>query len=284
MKPLQGPATGLGLEIDKGAPTPAYLQLRAQLADAVRAGRMAPGTAVPSERDLARSLHLSRMTVRRALETLVEERVLERRHGSGTYVRGRRVEQRFDRVLGFTDEARSLGITPGTTLLEVREVPAEEDPAAALGLARSATVLLVTRLRTADRLPLAIQSTYLAPPFAALSLDLLRRRESLYATLREQFGIVPHQARQTVTARLADAWERRWLEIGPHVPVLALERTTTTADGRVFEYVRSAYRGDRYRLALDLGPPEAALDRTGAAGADGEPRPHALERREEETS
>lgn len=248
----------LSLRIDKDDPTPAYLQLRAQLAEAVRSGRLIPGTALPSERGLAHGLQLSRMTVRRALEELVHERVLEKRHGSGTYVRGRRVEQTFDRVLGFTDEARGLGITPGTTLLEIREAAAEEEAADALGLEQGTTVLVVTRLRTANGLPLAIQSAYLPPAFAALSLDLLRRNESLYATLREQFGVVPHGARQTVTARLADAWERRWLEVGPHVPVLSLERTTRSADGRVFEYVQSAYRGDRYRLALDLGPPHPA--------------------------
>lgn len=259
----------LDLRIDKRAPTPAYLQLRSQLAEAVASGRLIPGTALPSERDLAGSLRLSRMTVRRALEALVGEGVLERRHGSGTYVRGRQVEQMFDSVLGFTDEARGLGIVAGTTLLEVRQAPAPPDAAAALGLPEGAELLVVTRLRTANDLPLAIQSAYLAPALARLSLDLLRHRESLYVTLREQFGVVPHHARQTVTARQPDGWERRWLELGPHVPVLALERTTTAADGEVFEYVQSAYRGDRYRLALDLGPPDAAgVD---AAPADAPP-------------
>ena len=251
----------LGLVVDKDAPTPAYLQLRAGIAGAIADGRLAPGSALPSERDLADGLRLSRMTVRRAVEALVEERLLERRHGSGTYVRSRPLEQTFDRVLGFTDEARSLGFRPGTTLLEVREEEAGEEAAAALGLAPGARVLVVTRLRTADGAALAIQSAALAPAYGGLSLDLLRREESLYATLRSQYGVKPHHARQAVTARLPSAGEQRWLEIGPHQPVLALERITYDEEGRVIEYVRSAYRGDRYRMALELGPPEA-----GAAG------------------
>ncbi len=252
----------LGLAVDKRAPTPAYLQLRRGLAGAIGNGRLAPGTALPSERDLADGLGLSRMTVRRAVEALVEERLLERRHGSGTYVRSRPLEQTFDRVLGFTDEARSLGFAPGTTLLEIREQPAGEETAAALALQRGTPVLVVTRLRTADDAALAIQSAALAPAYAGLSLDLLRREESLYAALRQQFGVTPHHARQTVTARLPDATEQRWLEIGPHQPVLALERITYDAAGEVFEYVRSAYRGDRYRMALELGPPDAASAQT----------------------
>lgn len=248
----------LGLSVDKGVPTPAYLQLRGRLAAAVAEERLAPGTALPSERALAEGLGLSRMTVRRAVEALVEEKLLERRHGSGTYVRSRPLEQTFDRVQGFTDEARSLGFVAGTTLLEVRQQPADDETAGALGVPPGETVLVVTRLRTADDRPLAIQSAALAPPYAALSLDLLRQEESLYATLRVQFGVVPHHAHQAVSARLPSAVEQRWLEIGSHQPVLALERVTWTDDGDVVEFVQSAYRGDRYRLALDLGPPEAS--------------------------
>ena len=267
----------LGLHIDRLAPTPAYLQLRAQLADAVAEGRAAPGTALPSERQLAEGLRLSRMTVRRAVEALVEERLLERRHGSGTYVRARPVEQTFDAVLGFSDEARRLGFEAGTTLLEVREVAADDAPAAALEVPPGTPLLNITRLRTASGAPLAIQSAYLNPDFASLSLDLLRRRESLYATLREQFGVVPHHARQTVTARLPTEVERRWLVLGAQVPVLALERITSTAAGVVLEYVRSAYRGDRYRLALDLGPPERRGAEPEVEEPPGTPRPAAPE-------
>jgi GntR family transcriptional regulator len=257
-RPVGGLPEALGLAVDKGAPTPAYLQLRARLAGAVADGRLAPGSALPSERDLAEGLGLARMTVRRAVEALVEEGLLERRHGSGTYVRGPALVQTFDHVQGFTDEARTLGFSPGTTLLEIREAPAGDEAAAALDLESGTPVLIVTRLRTAAEAPLAVQSAALPPRYAGLSLDLLRRKESLYATLAEQFGVAPHHARQTVTARLPSRSEQRRLQIGPHEPVLALERTTYAADGHVFEYVRSAYRGDRYRMALELGPPETA--------------------------
>lgn len=242
----------LGISIDRAASTPVYLQLRHCFEGAIESGRLLPGTALPSERELADGLSLSRMTVRRAVESLVAAGALERRHGSGTYVRSKRLEQTVDRLMGYTDEARTLGFTPGTKILTIRAEVADGETAAALEVDEGAPVTVVTRLRTFDGRPLAVQSATLAPHVAGLSLDVLRREESLYRALRAQYGVVPQRARQTVTARLPTAGEERWLEIGPKQPVLALERITRGSDGRVFERVRSAYRGDEYRMALDL--------------------------------
>jgi GntR family transcriptional regulator len=183
-------------------------------------------------------------------------------------VRGRPVEQTFDRVLGYTDEAKALGFIPGTTLLELRTHSADEIVAGALQIARGADVLVVTRLRTADEAPLAIQIAHLAPAFLELSQDKLRRNESLYRTLDLQFGIAPHHAHQTVSARQPTSWERRELAMPADVPVLSMERTTYDERGVPFEYVRSVYRGDRYRLAQDLRPPE---QRPAADHSEGEP-------------
>ena len=105
---------------------------------------------------------------------------------------------------------------------------------------------------TADGEPLALQEAHLASVHLDLSLDLLAQTGSLYRTLEQQFGITPARARQTISARLPSTHECRVLGIGRDVPVLALERTTSGADDRPFEFVRSAYRGDIYRMALDL--------------------------------
>lgn len=245
-------AGGLLLSIDKERPTPAYLQLREQLAEAIASGALSPGSALPSERLLATDLGLSRMTVRRAFEELVLSGLVEQRQGSGTYVRGQPLEQVIDRVLGFTDEARNLGKTPGSRLLATATVKADEAVAAALRLETGAKVLRVTRLRSANDEPLALQDAYLPTAHLELSLELLEQTGSLYQTLERQFGLKPARARQTISARLPTANECRLLGVGREVPVLALERTTSDADDQPFEYVRSAYRGDIYRMALDL--------------------------------
>lgn len=240
------------IRIDKALPTPAYLQLKESLGQAMDSGLLTPGSALPSERGLAVSLGLSRMTVRRAFEELESDGRVEQRQGSGTYVRGQRVEQIIDSLTGFTDEVKRLGLRPGTKLLSAEKVGADEATAAALGIQPGAVVLKLTRLRTANDEALALQEAHLATYLGTLSLVALEHQGSLYRSLEQQFGVKPVRARQTIGARLPTRSESAALGIGREVPVLALERTTYDAEERPFEYVRSAYRGDSYRLALDL--------------------------------
>ncbi len=242
----------LRVVIDKELPTPAYLQLKEQLSVAIDDGTMAAGSALPSERGLAESLGLSRMTVRRAFEQLVAEGLVEQRQGSGTYVKGRPLEQYIDRVLGFADEARALGFKAGTLLLQAKTLPADEHLAAQLGVRAGESVLSLVRLRTADGEPLALQEANLHPDLRDLDIDKLRSLGSLYRTLESQFGLRPVRARQTIGARQPTSHESSALGIGRDVPVMSLERTTYDAKDRAFEFTRSAYRGDIYRLALDL--------------------------------
>lgn len=244
------------LRIDKTQRTPAYLQLRQQLERAITDGTLAAGQALPSERELADTLGLSRMTVRHAFEELAAEGLVEQRRGSGTYVRSRPLEQTVDRVLGYTDEARRLGFRPGSRLLGAERRAAGPAAAGALGVDPRDEILVLTRLRTADGEPLAIQTAHLPPRFAELSLATLERVGSLYRAIQTQFGPTPHRARQTISARLPAKNERELLGIGRDTPVLALERTTFDTAGRALEFVTSAYRGDRYRLALDLRAPD----------------------------
>ena len=253
---LEPPNGALLLDVDKERPTPAYLQLRERLVEAISSGALPPGSALPSERQLATDLGLSRMTVRRAFEELVEVGLVEQRQGSGTYVRGQPLEQVIDRVLGFTEEARNLGMEPGSRVLSTATLRADEHVAGALRLQSGAEVLRITRLRTANGEPLALQEAHLPTAHLSLDLELLARTGSLYSSMEQQFGIRPARARQTIGARLPTANECRLLSIARDVPVLALERTTSDAEDHPFEFVRSAYRGDIYRMALDLRAPD----------------------------
>jgi len=243
------------LQIDKALPTPAYLQLKSKLINAIEGGDLPAGTALPSERELADRVGLSRMTVRRAFEELVSDKFVEQKQGSGTYVLGQRLEQTVDRVLGFTDEVKNLGHKPGSRLLSAETVCAELHVADALELSPNSHILKITRLRTADGEPLAIQTSHLVTGLLELSLERLKNLGSLYRTIEAQYGLSPQGARQTVSARMPTKSETGLLGMANNVPVLAQERLTFDAVGKPFEYVESAYRGDRYRMALDLSAP-----------------------------
>jgi len=240
------------IELDRSAPTPLYLQLQSRLRSMIRLGDLPGGVALPSERVLCERLALSRMTVRRAVRALVEEGLLERRHGSGTYVRPERVRQAIDRVLGFADEMRLLGKEAGSRLVEFSRTPAPSQVARALRIAEGTEVSRVVRLREADGRPLALQTAFLPPRFEPFTVEQLLANGSLYATFAAVYGVSPSTANQTVTARLPSQMEARLLQIDVSSPVLATERTTVDADGRVIEHVCSAYRGDAYQLELVL--------------------------------
>jgi GntR family transcriptional regulator len=243
------------LIVDKSHATPAYLQLKEQLIRAIENGLLAPGQALPSERELAALLKLSRMTVRHALQELASDNLVEPRQGSGTYVLPRRLLQTVNRVLGFTDEARDLGFTPGNRLLEAQPVAADQQVASSLRINKGDEVMCIIRLRTANDEPLAIQVAFLSPRLAAFPLERLQREGSLYKTLAAHYGIEPQRARQTISARLPTRQEQQLLTISRDTPILALERTTFDTQGQPIEYVRSAYRSDKYQLALDLRKP-----------------------------
>lgn len=245
----------LTLAVDKSHATPAYLQLKEQLTRAIENGLLAPGQALPSERELAELLKLSRMTVRHALLELTSDNLVEPRQGSGTYVLPRRLLQTVDRVLGFTDEARDLGFTPGNQLLEAGLIAADQQVAENLRIRKGDEVMCITRLRTANGQPLAIQVAYLSPRLADFPLERLQREGSLYKLLAAHYGIDLQRAHQTISARLPSRQEQQLLTISRDTPILALERTTFDTQGQPIEYVRSAYRSDKYQLALDLRKP-----------------------------
>lgn len=250
----------LEVQVDRSLPTPLYVQIANALQQAIQHGQIAPGTALPSEREFAVSLGVSRMTIRKAFEELVSTSFAEQRPGSGTYVLPRRVRQKIKYLQGFTDEAHALGCQPGSTVLAATCITADDEIAAALRIGRGKKVFQIVRLRTMDGLPLAVQHAHLTPQLQNFPMKLFHETGSLYQTILAHYGIVPYKARQSVTARMPNQDEADLLVIPLTVPVLSLERTSYASDGVPFEHVKSTYRSDRYQMILELY----------AAGLDGQ--------------
>lgn len=240
--------------LDKDISTPAYLQLKAVLANSITAGEYKSGEALPSERSLASTFNVSRVTVRKAIQALVGESFLESRRGSGTYVLPNRVEQPLESLQSFSQEMEALGLQAGSQILETTCLPADRAVAKALGVPEKTPVVRITRLRTADGIPLALQMAHLHPRLERFPILDFHENGSLYETIRVFYSIFPSHAKQSVRTKLPSREESRLLQIEHSSPVLALERTTFDREGTPFEYVQSAYRGDRYQLMVDLYP------------------------------
>ncbi len=249
------------------------------------------GEAIPAERQLAADLGVSRLTLRAALDELVRDGHLDRRHGSGTYVTEPKIAQPLT-LTSFSDDMRRRGMTPGSKTLELTTTSAGARLAHRLGVSPEAGLVRVKRLRLADNQPMAMEVLHVPE---ALVPGLTRQDfedHSFYELLRERYGITIASGTQSIEPTVTSEEESEVLNVPLHTPAFLFERTTVSESGRIVEFVRSIYRGDRYRLVADLVPQRsrngrsAGVPRATAAGAsatqgdhnDGAPAPHSTKR------
>jgi GntR family transcriptional regulator len=209
------------------------------------------GDAIPSERQLSTDFGLSRLTVRAALDDLVREGHLVRRRGAGTFVSEPKIAQELT-MTSFTDDMRRRGLVPASRTLELDTVSAGARLGRLLHVSPSELVVVVKRLRLADRETMAIEDLHvrasLVPNLTSHDLE----NGSFYELLQNRYKITVVGGVQTVEPTVTNDEESQLLGVPLHSPAFLFERTSTTADGRKVEFVRSIYRGDRYRLVAEL--------------------------------
>ncbi|WP_237152612.1 GntR family transcriptional regulator [Oryzibacter oryziterrae] len=237
---------------DAPGAAPIYMRLQAALRDAVAAGGLQAGDALPAERDLATLFGISRVTVRKALSGLAAEGLLVPRRGAGTFIgsKPRQVEQPLSRLTSFSEEMRARGMRPATRVLDSTISLPSSSEAMTLGITLGEKVCRIYRLRFADDVPMALEMSSLPQ---ALLADPSEVNESLYAVLRAR-GIRPARAMQRIRAVSLGAVEAEHLGIAAGAPALKIERISYLADGRVVEFTRSFYRGDAYDFVAELNP------------------------------
>jgi GntR family transcriptional regulator, N-acetylglucosamine utilization regulator len=243
------------LPLSEANPTPLYLQLQQSIEEAVRKGTLKADAALPGERDLAKQLGISRVTVRKAITGLVQKGVLVQRWGSGTFIAPQmRLEQPLSRLSSFTDDMSARGLKSSAVMLSQSIGQASTDELMALGLSPGDLVSRVNRLRLANGIPMAIENAVV--PSRVLP-DPSLVRQSLYAVLHEK-GFVPTRALQRLHAVLLTEEQASLLGVPPQSPALYIERRSFTATGEVVEFTSSYYRGDAYDFVAELtiSPPD----------------------------
>ncbi|GAB2735505.1 GntR family transcriptional regulator [Salinifilum aidingensis] len=232
---------------------PKYWGLKQHLLDMLRA--MPAGTPIPTERSLASRFDVSRTTVRQALAELTVEGRLLRVQGKGTFVATPKVAQRLQ-LSSYTEDMRAQGRQPASKLLEVLELPAEAELARLLDTDPRSQVLRLRRLRLADGEPMAIETTHLPLPRFPGIAEPLEQGASLYQVLRERYAVSFGHAEETIETALSSPEEAEMLGSDVGLPMLLLSRHSFDAGGRPVEWVRSIYRGDRYKFVTRIDPPE----------------------------
>ena len=249
--PLSVIASPLRLQRRVGGPY--YLQLQRQIEALVHAGALPAGSGMPSERDLADRLGVSRATVKRSYDELRRARLLlSKGRRGGTVVQNvPQVSPMLDDLKGFTAEMHELGHAPTTRVIE-RVVVTDRAAASIFNHSSQARFLRTVRLRLADGNPMSREIAWydlgLAPGLADWPGDT-----SVYVFLRERCGLALTWAQQTIEAVTSSPQETAAFGFSAPSPCLLLKRMSYTADGRLGEYVEGTFRGDAYRYRIKLG-------------------------------
>lgn len=246
----------IGMPDQAVAAGPRYLRLQKLLLRAIETQKLPSGSALPSERDLCAEFGLSRVTIRKALNGLVERGSLERRQGAGTFVAGSgapaaprgRIEKCISKLSSFSEDMLSRGRKPGSRWIDRQEGTVTPEEALAFALSPGSRVYRFRRIRYADGRAMAYETTTV-PRWGLSTIDEVEN--SLYDAL-DRAGNRPVRALQQVRAIGFDAKQAELLGVAQGDPGLLIERRGFASDGRVIEVTRSCYRGDAYDLVAEL--------------------------------
>ena len=236
--------------LDPAGTQPLYQQLQRAIREAIEKRLLAPDDALPAERQLATELAVSRITVRKALDGLVEEGLLVRRQGSGNFVASR-IEKNFAKLTSFSEDMRSRGRNPRSEWLKRTRGAVTPEEALTLRLSPGAPVYRFHRIRFADDAPMCLE-------YATVSGDCLPSLEAVESSLYEALeaaGNRPVRALQRLRALLLNAEQARLLHAREGDAGLLVERVGFLRDGRAVEFCQSWFRGDTYDFVAELSSP-----------------------------
>ncbi len=232
--------------VDRASPLPLYHQLYQVLLARIEKGEWKPGATTPTEKDLSAQYDLSRTTVRQAMQRLVLDGYLTRRQGQGTFVTQPKMRHGPQRPFGISGYLRAHGLQPGWRLLGMEHVKPPTKVAAALGVSENKQVLCVRRLRLADDEAIGLHTMYVPFPLAdSIKPEFMTQGDSSLYYL-ESLGVMLSESHRIIEAVPARKDEARLLNVKEGSPLLMIQRTTTSADGKPVEFLRSVYRGDRF--------------------------------------
>lgn len=238
-------------KVNKDSLLPIYYQIEEGMKELIAREELKPGDLVPSERELAERYEVSRMTVRQAINNLVNDGYLVRQRGKGTFVASSKIEQGLQGLTSFSEDMRERGMTPGSKLLEFNLVKVSAAIASKLKIDEGELVYEIKRVRLADELPMAYEMLYISQHIAPGLTEEIAGA-SIYEYLEKALNITIAKGEQSLEASIARKNEAAILQIKEGAPVLLIERTSYMDNQKPLEFVQSIYRGDRYKFKIEM--------------------------------
>lgn len=230
---------------------PRYSRIISYYQSLIDSGKMVEGDKMPTEEAIGELFGVSRITVRQALDELARRGYIYKIQGKGSFVTGKKAGVQLDHLIGFSEEMREIGMEPSSVMLSNELVTPSKAAMNALHLDKTQKVYVLTRIRCANGIPMAVERVSL--PFARFAgLETSDLSSSLYTVLRERFGCESSKAEQSIQTCLVNATNAKLLQIKTGDPVLIITRTTYDFSGVPFEYTESVYRGDKYIFNVTL--------------------------------
>ncbi|HEU5138381.1 MAG TPA: GntR family transcriptional regulator [Bacillales bacterium] len=238
--------------IEHGSFIPLYHQLKEILKEKIESGEWESGDKLPSEHELQRNYDISRNTVKKALDDLVQEGMLNRIQGKGTFVSKPKFEQSLSGFYSFSKVLKQKGLNPKDIIISIEEKTVKPSIARQLQIASDTEVFDLKRLRCANDEPIILETSYIPktiiPELSVEQLD----HYSLYDYMEQVYDVSVTKAKEIFEPVLVRDYESHYLEIQEGRPALMLDRLAYDAKGTPVEFCRSIVRGDRCRFYTEL--------------------------------
>lgn len=240
-------------KVSKDNPLALHYQLKQVLLEMIEEQLLKPGDSIPPERELCETQGVSRMTVNKAIMTLVNEGVLYREQGRGTFVAHPKINRTLSQLKGFTEEMVEKGFTPYTKILSFEVKTVTKQNKIELNMAEDTNLVIeIVRLRTANAEPIEFETVWIPHHLCPDMTREMIEGKSLYTVLREQYQYYPEQAKQTIEPVLLNEYEAGLLNQNNEALALILRRTTYLKDETPIEYSKAIYRSDKYKYEVIL--------------------------------
>lgn len=239
-------------ELDGNSPISLYYQLKEIFLAKITNREWKPNEKIPTEFALAEAYNVSRITIRQALSELEKSGYLTRKQGKGTYVSIPRIEQNLTSFYSFSEEFKKRGFKPSSRVLEFQLVAADSEIAEKLKLSGAGEqAYYIKRLRYADELVVALETTYLPASFFPGLSDSDLEEKALYDIMREEYSVIPNLAEEYIGVSQLGEKDSVYFQLKKGMAVLDLVRFAFSAQGCI-EYTHSFIRGDMFRFCVKL--------------------------------
>ena len=237
------------LELKQTDVTPLYRQLKDIIKSSILSGEFKPNFRIPTEDELSEKYNVSRITVRKAITDLVEEGLLVKKQGKGTFVSSQKVKRNIIEFLSFTLTCQINGVKPGSRVIRKELIEPSDTDITELKLKGGEKVIFIQRIRYANDEPIIIESNYLPEKFKAL-LNVNLENHSLYRNLKEEYGVEPVSSKKTLEICNATKEEANLLNLRPGTALFLMKGTVYDADGLPVHRAKQLISGEKFIFSI----------------------------------